>query len=184
MSYFRSGLGQAESIVTLWRGTAQLRDLQTLLRSRGEVSVVDGRVDLNGATHRAVLGYATAMGLPASQVAVSEGSMTVPQSLLSAIQRGPRDTSDVIAELARDSGSTAATYSKEPGASSDGTKISIPGIGPVSIGGSGGPSWILPVAIGGAALVGVAVVAATMSRRTPKAMPKAPPLPLAANRRR
>lgn len=181
MSYSMSGLGQAESsIVTLWRGTAQLRDFQSLLRSRGEISVVDGRVDLNGATHRAVLAYASAMGLPDSYVAVNDGSMTIPQNLMAAIQRGPRGSSDVIAELAQGGSSTA--YSKEPGASSDATKISIPGVGPVSIGGA--PSWVVPVAIGGAALVGIIAVAATMSRHAPpKAMPRAP-MPLAANGRR
>lgn len=181
MSYSLSGLGQAESsIVTLWRGTAQLRDFQSLLRSRGEISVVDGRVDLNGATHRAVLAYAAAMGLPDSYVAVNDGSMTIPQNLMTTIQRGPRGSSDVIAELAQE-GSTA-TYSKTPGAS-DTTKIAIPGMDPISIGGT--PSWVVPVAIGGAALIGIVAITATMNRHAPpRAMPKAPPLPLAANRRR
>lgn len=185
MSYHLNGLGQTGSIVTLWSGSAQLREFQSLLRSRGEIGVVDGRVDLNGATHRAVLSYASAMGLPASQVAVNNGSITMPQSLLSAIQRGaPGSGTDVIADLARGGSSSATTsYSKEPGASSSDAKVTLPGIGPVSIPGSGStPSWVIPAAVGGVALVGIVAIAATMSRRqTPRAMPKAPPLPIAAN---
>jgi hypothetical protein len=160
MSYV--SLGQVSTNIVLT--ATQLRNLQTLLRGRGEI----GSSPTLAATRQAAVSYGTAMGVPASQIAISGSSISMPPSLLTAIQQPLPEMTFTEAEVY---GSASTSAAAKPGGASTSSKSGgglLPGsssFAPVASGET--PPWVIPVAIGGVAIAGVVAFAVYQGRARP-----------------